>query len=147
MATLATDQPPVTTDAPDTVTDPLPLGDHVARLMAAKLIARGDSPQDVREYAATRPKYACMWDAVANAMDALAVPAPRVTSDPSAWDLDPATELHVARLYLTRLTPGHVRDCIASGVVDAEFAPMFAGIADVMDDLLAAESASDPAAA
>lgn len=138
MTTLANDSPSVTTDAPDAVTGLPTLGDHVARLMAAKLIARGDTSQAVREYATARPQYAYMWDAVANAMDAItAVPAPRLAADPSAWGLDPETERHVARLYLTRLTPDQLRAHVAAGRCEPEYRPMFTGIARQMDALLA----------
>jgi len=138
LQTLDPAPPPSGTDAPDAVTGLPALGDHVARLMAAKLIARGDTSQAVREYAAARPQYACMWDAVANAMDAItAVPAPRLAADPSAWDLDPETERHVARLYLTRLTPDQLRSHVAAGRCEPEYRPMFTGIARQMDALLA----------
>jgi hypothetical protein len=142
LTTLANDSPSVTTDAPE----PEPEFDvDVARLMAAQLLGRGDTAQDVRDYASGEPEHAYMWDAVANAMDAItAVPAPRVTADPSEWDLDPETERHVARLYLTRLTPARLRELIAAGRCEPEFRPMFAGIADAMDALL--DGGFDPAA-
>ena len=144
MTTLANDSPSVTTDAPGPEFDV-----DVARLMAAQLLGRGDTAQDVRAWASGEPEHAYMWDAVANAMDAItAVPAPRVTADPAEWALDPETEIEAARRILALVTPDHVRDCIAAGVVDAEFGPMFAGIADAMERLAKSpDPASAPAAA
>jgi hypothetical protein len=77
MTTLADGLHAVTEDAPAPV-----LGEHIARLMAAKLLGRGDTSESVREYGASRPEFAYMWDAVADAMDAItAVPAQRTGDD------------------------------------------------------------------
>jgi hypothetical protein len=63
--------------------------------------------------------------------------SPRITSDPSAWDLDPETEVHVARLFLAVMTPDGLRARIASGVCGLEHISMFRRIADAMESLLA----------
>lgn len=70
-------------------------------------------------------------------MATLATDPPRVTADPHEWDLDPGTTVAVAKLYLTRLTPAQLRAHVAAGRCEPEYRPMFAGIADAMDALLA----------
>jgi hypothetical protein len=76
MATLSPAPPAVADDAPE-------LDPHIARLMASKLIARGDTSAGVREYAATRSEYSYMWLAVAAEMDALAASVPAQPSAPA----------------------------------------------------------------
>jgi hypothetical protein len=65
-----------------------------------------------------------------------------VTTDPPDREITPEAARHVARAYLTEMTPAWVRDH-ARGE-DCESPNMFLAIADAMDELLA--EGFDPAA-
>jgi hypothetical protein len=83
MKTIAPAPPPVTTDAPEPEFD-APL----ARLMASKLIAKGVTPESIREEAVRRPQFGYMWRSIADAMDtpAASVPAQRTPAELARWD-------------------------------------------------------------
>jgi len=66
MDTLAAGLPSVTDDTP--ALDGLRVS-H----MAATLLRKGYAPGDVREHASGRPRFAYMWIAIADAMDAITV--------------------------------------------------------------------------
>lgn len=133
MTTLDETPPSVTANGPEPDFDA-----NVAALMAGKLLAQGDTSQDVREWASGRPEFASMWGAVANAMDKLTapVPAPRITADPSMWDLTPEEARDYARLALVRRTPGEVRAFVAAGLGDPEWDDMILQVAAAMDTLV-----------
>jgi hypothetical protein len=70
--------------APPADTDATPVLDaRRVRLMASKLLSRGDTAERVREYAAGREHFAYMWDSIADAMDALAASVPAQPSAPA----------------------------------------------------------------
>jgi len=77
---LTAEAPARTQDADDT---PALDAGRTSR-MAATLLRRGCSPESVREYAASRPRFAYMWDAIAGAMTALADDAPAVPAQRTA---------------------------------------------------------------
>ena len=80
--TLAAEAPARTQDADDT---PALDAGRTSR-MAATLLRKGYAPEGVREYAAGRPRFAYMWLAIADSMDAITatVPAQRTAPDREA---------------------------------------------------------------
>ena len=51
--------------------------------MAATLLRKGYAPEGVREYAAGRPRFAYMWLAIADSMDAITATVPAQRTAPA----------------------------------------------------------------
>ena len=78
MDTLAADNPARADDAPAPSLD----AGRTSR-MAATLLRKGIAPGSVREHASGRPRFAYMWLAIADSMDAITATVPAQRTAPA----------------------------------------------------------------